>query len=560
MLFVSAAGAAAEAGRSAVQIGESIYRFGILGSGQPLVAVREGGAPGATGAAGACVNCHQRSGLGSAHQATGGTGARIPASQIPPVAWRYLVERVLDSHDQPVLPYVDGMRADRSAYTPETFARAVREGIDPDGRPLGILMPRFALSDDDLAGLMAYLKTLDPTQAPGVAGTTVHFATIITPDVDPDRKRAMLAVMEQFFAERNVRQMAPSALMHATGRTQYARSMFMVHRQWKLHVWSLSGPPSDWGRQLEADFKKEPVLAVISGLGRGTWAPVHDFCERQQVACLFPNVDVPVDQPASFFELNLSRGVLLEADLISDAIAPPSPPAEGARPKPVRVHQVYRAGDSGEAASRELAARLSARGIRVTSTALPAEGKGAAGATGGKDVARAVAAAAGADALVLWLRSSDLSALPDAGPVPAAVYGSGLMGGLEHAALPPSWRPRVHLAYPFDLPEKRTVRVDFATGWFRMRKIPVVDLQMQADTYLVCGLVSEAMKEVMGTYYSPYLIEELQQMVEHRVLTGYYPRLSLAENQHFASKGGYLVHFDGAQGDHISADGEWAVP
>jgi len=116
------------------------------------------------------------------------------------------------------------------------------------------------------------------------------------------------------------------------------------------------------------------------------------------------------------------------------------------------------------------------------------------------------------------------------------------------------------MAYPFDLPQRRVVRVDYPLGWFRIRHIPVVDEQMQADTYLACGLLSEALKDVAGTFYGPYLIEELQTMVEHRLITGYYPRLTLAENQHFASKGGYLVRFEGSTGAHIDADGDWIVP
>jgi hypothetical protein len=35
---------------------------------------------------------------------------------------------------------------------------------------------------------------------------------------------------------------------------------------------------------------------VVSGLGGSNWAPVHQFCERRQLPCLFPNVDAPVDR------------------------------------------------------------------------------------------------------------------------------------------------------------------------------------------------------------------------------------------------------------------------
>ncbi len=134
------------------------------------------------------------------------------------------------------------------------------------------------------------------------------------------------------------------------------------------------------------------------------------------------------------------------------------------------------------------------------------------------------------------------------------------MGGLEHAPLPPGWRGRTHLAYPFDLPERRRVRVDFALGWFRIRQIPVVAEQVQADTYLACGLVSETLKHMVDNFVRDYLVERVEDMLEHRIVTGYYPHLALATGQRFASKGGYLVHWAERTGTRVVADGDWTVP
>jgi hypothetical protein len=528
---------------AAVRIGEAIYLRGVLPTGAALHAAREDGLQGAKGSDAACVNCHQHSGLGSTHQSTGvRTGAAF--NQIPPIAGRYLFERYA-GHEAANLPFVDGLRSNRSPYTFATLARALREGVDSDGRKLSNLMPRFAIGDDDLSSLIAYLNTLYPARVAGVSPGVLHFATIITPDVEPERRKAMLEVMEKFFAERNTRQMVPSAPMRASGHTQYSRSMFMVHRQWELHVWDLSGPPSTWGEQLDQHFAHEPVLAVVSGLGRN-WTPVQAFCERQHLACLFPNVEVPVDSPGDFYELYLSRGVLLEAGLIGAGLTESLPAA------PVKiVHQIYRAGDSGEAGAKALALALRNRGIEVRESVL---------GQANMDTADAVRAASGADALVLWLRPADLAALGDVRAAPPLVYLSGQLGGLEHSPLPSAWRARTHMTYPYDLPEKRVVRVDYPLGWFRIRGIKVVDEQMQADTYLACGLVSEAANEMVDAFYGPYLVEVLQAMVEHRIVTGYYPRLSLAENQHFASKGGYLVHFADSEGGKLLPDREWLTP
>jgi hypothetical protein len=137
---------------------------------------------------------------------------------------------------------------------------------------------------------------------------------------------------------------------------------------------------------------------------------------------------------------------------------------------------------------------------------------------------------------------------------------SGMMAGLDSSPLPPGWRIRTHLAYPFDLPERRRVPVDYALGWFAIRHIPVVDEQVQADTFLACGLLAETLGDMVDTFVPEYLVERLQDMLEHRIITGYYPHLALAPGQRFASKGGYLVHFAEAKGQKLVADSEWLVP
>ena len=140
------------------------------------------------------------------------------------------------------------------------------------------------------------------------------------------------------------------------------------------------------------------------------------------------------------------------------------------------------------------------------------------------------------------------------------VWVSGEMGGLEQSPLPPDWRRATRMTYPVDLPGLRVVRVDYALSWFRLRKIPVVAQQVQADTYLACGLLSETLNHIVDAFVREYLIERVEMALDHRILTGYYPRLTLAPGQRFASKGGYIVRFIGPQGTQISALGDWITP
>jgi hypothetical protein len=527
----------ATAVRTPAEVGRGIYLHGVLSSGERLEGARGPEGSRTTGQDAACVNCHQRSGYGSTEGLT----------HIPPVAGGYLLRprtRPAEHHD---LPYVDGMHTDREPYSIEALARAIREGIDSEGRPLAYLMPRFALGEADMAALIEYLRSLPVGRAPGVTDSMLHFATVVTPDADGVKRAGMLDVMRHYFAERNVRQMVPSRRLQPSGRTMYADTMYMVHRQWELHEWDLTGAPETWKSQLRERMAHQPVFAILSGLGGSSWRPVHEFCEENGVPCLFPNTEVPVESGDDFFNLYFSRGVLLEGALIADRIL-----TEQAGEKPVVIEQVYRSGDSGEAAAHALAERLAANGVKVQNQALPSAPRHG-------DVAAAVHKARSAT-LVLWLRPADVAALGPAPERPGTVYISGLLAGLEHAPLPSDWRTRTELAYPFDLPEKRRVRVDYPLGWFAIRHIPIVAEQVQADTYLACGLLSEALSHMADNFNRAYLIERLQTMMEHRIVTGYYPRLTLATHQRFASKGGYLAHFADASGSKLVADSEWLTP
>ena len=165
------------------------------------------------------------------------------------------------------------------------------------------------------------------------------------------------------------------------------------------------------------------------------------------------------------------------------------------------------------------------------------------------------------DALVLWLRGEELAKLPDAAPKAPAVWVSGLLGGLDETPLPPSWRDLVHMSYPLDLPDKRRVHVDYARGWFGLRRIPVVvAARLQTDACLACGLLAEVLGHMVEIFERDYLLERIEETPDHCLLTGYRPHLTLSPGQRFASKGGYTVHFAPGFGNKSIADADWAAP
>jgi len=91
---------------------------------------------------GACVTCHGPEGRG---------GRPIMMLRAIPADIRYesLISGKYDPSGEAGTPYTD-----------ELIIRAIRQGIDPDGKPLDPGMPRWQMTDKDVRDVIEYLKLL----------------------------------------------------------------------------------------------------------------------------------------------------------------------------------------------------------------------------------------------------------------------------------------------------------------------------------------------------------------------------------------------------------------
>ncbi len=509
--------------------GELLYSRGILPSGESVAGERVSGGA-SSGADAACTSCHRRSGLGTIEGRT----------VIPAITAKYLFRTGVRGAQQAVARQNMRSSVSRSPYTDVTLARAIREGIDPDGRTLDYLMPRYSLDDAAMNSLIEYLKQLSSSASPGVTEDTLHFATIITPDADPIKRKGMLDVLEHFFASKNAFYRGTIPAFHRVPLMTYH-----IPRKWQLHVWELAGAPETWKAQLRSRFEAEPVFAAISGLGGRNWTPVHQFCQEESLPCLFPNVELPVVAEGDFYNIYFSQGVLLEAGLIEKEIRDRSGSA-GLQ----HVVQIFRQDDIGAGAARAFRDGIAAPGIEVIQR--PLASRASAG-----DLQAALAGVKDRDAVVLWLRPDDLRILPADPPKSPLVVVSGLMAGMETAPITGAWRDVVHMAYPFELPAKRAVPLNYSLRYFSIQHIPVVAEQTQIDTYTACGILAENLENMLENFVRDYLVENIEVMLSTKTVNGYYHRLGLAPGQRFASKGGYIVRFDGGK---VIPEGNWIVP
>jgi ABC-type branched-subunit amino acid transport system substrate-binding protein len=64
-------------------------------------------------------------------------------------------------------------------FTESSFIRAVTGGVDPSGNNLLTAMPRYRMSAEDMADLIAYLKRIETDRDPGLTDTSIEVGVVL---------------------------------------------------------------------------------------------------------------------------------------------------------------------------------------------------------------------------------------------------------------------------------------------------------------------------------------------------------------------------------------------
>ncbi len=535
-----------------VEQGRLIYEKGIIGSGKQLEGWRADNNK-IAGNEAACVSCHRPSGMGSVE------GDILVA----PITGNYLF-----NPDKVQLANMDprsGKKFNQThpAYTEASLATTLVSGMDNQGRTLFPLMPRYYLATNDMAALSAYLKQLSIAWSPGVDTETLHLATVITPEVEPERRKAFLDTLHTAVKHKNGNTSTAANKKGRRHMTSAAEMVLGTERKWDLQVWELQGTPDTWNAQLTEKYKSHPVFAVVSGVSNADWEPVHDFCESNHVPGWFPSVILPVTTE-SFYSLYFSKGVILEAEVLANQLKQVV--------KPKRLVQIFSNDPVAKVAAKNLRDALAKTGIALEERVVK-EGVAISAQLPGDLTNK--------DVVMFWLRDNDLinfdNSLP---PKVKALYFSSELAG--RTLLPEAWRQNAQLLYPYQLPDQRQSNLTNFHAWLAMNKLPIVDESLQAEAFFAVEFLTETVSEMLDNLYRDYLVERAEamlsrsesikseQQVRERQIRGktgpliqqhstsIYPHLGLGIGQRFASKGAYLVHYD--KDAKLQAKSDWIVP
>lgn len=535
-----------------LQLGERMYREGILPSGEPMQAVVMGDIP-VDGRMFTCDDCHQRSGLGSVEGTviTWPTNARdLKKPRRKTGAWRPPQSGSAKQNARKNLPSYWQVDDLRPAYTDESLAMLLWTGIDPSGRKLDPIMPLYNLEDSDMAIMVHYLNNLSAEIAPGVDATTIHFATVVTEGVSVEDRQTMLSTLQAHIDAQN------SQSRHQENRAIsgpfYKTEMYQAYRRWDLDVWDLKGPENTWPAQLQTYYQNQPVFALLGGLASGSWQPIHEFAEQNKIPTIFPLTDFPVISETDWYTLYFSKGYYQEGEAaarylhIVENIDPEAKVVIVSRESRETKDLIQGFTENWHKYQRPVPELLEvAPGKKLTA-----------------QFWKQMINTSQPTFLILWLNSDDLEyieSVPRNEKQPVKIFLSSEMLEYSFADIPDILRDNVYLTYPLSMPGENKRGKLVVKSWLKARDIPVTDFEMQSRIYFLGWMLTGAVKHMRSEFFREYFLEGYDMMTDQDYAIAVYPRLTFGPGQRYASKGCYIVQLTkGANPELVKRSG-WVI-
>jgi len=518
-----------------------MYRQGTLPSGEPMKALVQGDIP-VDGTMFTCASCHLRSGKGSLE----GQVLTFPIDGVTlykPLSYAGSISKSAQKKFALWIKSGDF----RPAYTDASLAMAIRGGVDPNGRALNNVMPRYPLDDRDMEILVFYLKNLSGETSPGVTDTTIHFATVIAEDVSKADREAMMAPLELL-----AHNWGKSRRLEVRAkRVDLDEEMNRGFRRLSLSRWELKGPLPSWHNQLEAYYRKEPVFALLGGISSGDWRPIHEFCEQERIPCIFPFTEFPVISETDWYTLYFSKGLYQEGEAAAKYLHGTANMSED-----VPVIQVYRNNKRALALSEGFQVTWVSLGHHRPENQMLNQERAIT-----EDFWKQLATSRKQAIMLIWLDSEDVSSISVLAQVkdrPKIIFMSSSLLGEGIYSLSEKVRNFVYITYPYRLPRDYDRQKAGVADWLKNNKISATNFNMQSNMYFLQSMLPRVLMMLKSNFYRDRFLE-LVDMMSDETTAAAYPRLSFGPGQRYVSKGCYIVQLtDGALPDLVRVS-DWVI-
>jgi ABC-type branched-subunit amino acid transport system substrate-binding protein len=487
--------------------GKYIYEVGRSRSRRIITADMQRGEPPVPADIIPCKNCHGADGRG-ADDYTGVAPLNIN--------WYAMALSGLHQHS----------KRSHEAFDEQSVARSITDGVDPDGNSLDVSMPRYNISADDMADLIAYLKVLDSQSDPGITSSSVQLGTVLPMQgKHAGLGKAMRDVIEAYFS-----------VVNAAGGV-HGRKLDLV-----VGSWGENDDPAIWAaRDL---VNREAVVALVSGYVPEYDAEFAALADETKIPLIGPYTALPPldkhehadddghDQKRQFAFYSLA-GLSHQAEVLVEAAAADHGAASTrlaiVHPQVTSINQLAQAAE----------ARAGKLGFRSIETAQYRFGEFDSRATASK------LQAAGVDVVIFLGSSEELiefgSAAANSQWLPY-IMAPGLLAESGVFGLPTSLSGRVLLAYaslPTDYSE------DGAAEFEKLHDEYGFDYAYsiaQISAYTAAKIAVEGLRRAGRNLSRDQLMLALESMEEFH--PGLVPPVSYGPDRRIGTLGGHIVRAD----------------
>jgi ABC-type branched-subunit amino acid transport system substrate-binding protein len=487
--------------------GKQIFLRGTSPSGREIVGrIGEIDVP---AAAATCSGCHGM-------RAEGKTEGGITAGSL---TWANLIK-----------PYGHAHTTGRQhgPFNESSFIRAVVNGIDSNGNPLLVAMPRYQLSPEDMADLIAYLKRIDADLDPGLTDATVNIGLVVpSQGAFADVGAAMKDVFSAYFDNVNSR-----------------GGIFSRKIEMRIADAGTGGVAT--ATIAQGFISKQQIFAFVGGLSAGADAQIAALARNEEIPFIGPTTLLPhAETPVNRYLFYLLPGVAEQAvSLVNFAAARPELRKD-------RAAVVY--ADNSLAGVAATATEGQMKKIGWTADAKQSY------TSGSFDPRRVVNDLKSKGAAVLFFfgggkeQSALLSEAAAAGWTPSFFF-LGVMSGKElQPDLIAMYKDKIFIAFP-------TVPADVSSeGMAEFRalhekyKFAPRHTAAQLSAFAAAKVFVEALTRAGKDLSRERLVTALEGLYEFE--TGTTPRITFGPNRRVGAAGAHVVSIDRAEKEFATASG-----
>jgi ABC-type branched-subunit amino acid transport system substrate-binding protein len=255
MLVIVTPALSAELSEQALR-GKRIYVEGASASGSPINAIVSRGGAGISASILPCVGCHGNDGKGRPE------GGVVP----PDITWNKLTATYGHEHSY---------SRTHPAFDEKSVAVAIIAGMDPAANALDVAMPRYDMSEADMADLIVYLQHIEDDLDPGLTEDTIRIGSILPLEGSlQGLGLAMKQVLDAYFSDIN------------SAGGIHGRKIELVVADYKPDA-----AQSDWpARDL---LQQQSVFAMVSGYAAGIETQIAALAEELEVPMVGPHTQLP---------------------------------------------------------------------------------------------------------------------------------------------------------------------------------------------------------------------------------------------------------------------------